>query len=271
MSFFEKTNNQNKYYIYIILPRYDNIYLEKEIEIKIIVSKIIFPHNYLYIYENYKTIVSKHKNEIHDNYILTYSFNFSIPEYPYNLFIFNRITLHSYIKVCEKLKTNHKINFLCSSSYLKRIKEWGSIWKKNKYIIDKTNETIYKNIYNNILSSSSSFQDDNSKTDYDETKNLSSISPHCLLSKQLNEKRYYFEKISSIEKEDNENLFSIYKLIKYYFKIEKEEKEEKEEKYKCKILENEEIYLNFLNKRPNYDYIDKCIEYFNNDNYKIII
>lgn len=269
MSFFEKTNNQHKYYVYIILPKYDNVNIDSSVnsvelksiertshvEIKIIISKIIIPHNYSYIYENYKTIVKKYKEDIHDSSILTYFFDFPLPVYPYNLFLFNRLTLHSYIKVCESLKKiNHKINFLCSSNYLKRTKEWGSVWKKNKYIIDKTSETMYTNTYNRIFSS---IQDGITKKDSGKTLTNE-------ISKK-NEKKH-FEKIFSVDKEDNENLFSIYKLSKYYFNINKEN-----EYYKCQIFDQEENYLNCINKRPNYDYIDECIEYFNNENYKIII
>ena len=261
MSFFEKSNNQNKYYVYIILPKYDNTNTEifdikrsdtednSKIDIKIIISKMIIPHNYSYIYDNYDTIVKKYKEEIHNAYILTYYFKFSLPVYPYNLFIFNRINLHSYLDVCDKIKNinregkNRQINFLCSSSYLKRIKEWGSTWKKNKFIIDKTNETMVINMYNRILSS---LQEGNTK------KTISDL-----------EKSFPFEKDSK----DNENLFSIYKLSKYYFSINKENNEI----YTCKLIDDEENYINSINKRPNYDYIDMCLEYFGNENYKIII
>lgn len=263
MSFFEKTNNQNKYYVYIILPRYDintenseiieltpNVEDNSIINIKIIISKMIIPHNYSYIYDNYNTIVKKYKEEIHNTYILKYSFDFSLPVYPYNLFILNRINLHAYLDVCETIKNINKegktrqINFLCNSSYLKRTKEWGSTWKKNKFIIDKTNETMVINMYNRILSS---LQEGNTK------KTISDL-----------EKSFPFEK----ESKDNENLFSIYKLSKYYFSI---NKDVNNKIYKCKLIDDEENYINSINKRPNYDYIDMCLEYFGNENCKIII
>ena len=264
MSFFEKSNNQNKYYAYIVLPKYDNTNHEtslntdkfpsvenmSKIDIKIIVSKMIIPHNYSYIYDNYDTIVKKYKEEIHNTYVLTYCFDFSLPEYPYNLFIFNRITLHAYLDVCEKIKNinregkNRQINFLCSSSYLKRTKEWGSTWKKNKFTIDKANDTMVMNMYNRILSS---LQEGNTK------KTISNL-----------EKSFPFEKDSK----DNESLFSIYKLSKYYFSI---NKDINNQTYTCKLIDDEENYINSINKRPNYDYIDICLEYFGNENYKIII
>lgn len=279
MSFFEKTNNNNKCYVYIVLPKYETANIEDvskntEIQVKIIVSKIIIPHNYSYIYENYKTIVKKHKEDIYDTYILTYFFDFTIPEYPYNLFVFNRITLHSFLKVCKKIGKMknmdvRQINFLCSSSYLKRTKEWGPIWKKNKYTIDKTNETMY-NMCNRILSS---LQKGN-------TEDTSRITKKTIAD---------LEKSSEKENRDNENLFSIYTLSKYYFNI----KKEKENFYKCEFANKESNYklvtdetdphlyvnsrsseenlVNYLNKRPNYDYIDYCIEHFGNENYKIII
>jgi len=271
MSFFEKTNNNNKCYVYIVLPKYETVNIEDiskslKIEVKIIISKIIIPHNYNYIYENYKTIVKKYKDDIYDTYILTYFFDFIIPEYPYNLFVFNRLTLHSFLKVCKNIENIKKmdmrqINFLCSSSYLKRTKEWGPIWKKNKYTIDKTNEAMY-NMCNRILSS---------------------------LQKENTEDTYKVKKIADLEKssdKENENLFSIYTLSKYYFNI----KKEKENFYKCELINksntnengndshlclqsklSEENLVNYLNKRPNYDYIDNCIEYFSNENYKMII
>lgn len=271
MSFFEKTNNQNKYYIYIILPKYDNVEYKSEntcnIDVKIIISKIVIPYNYSYIYENYKTIIKKYKDDIHDTYSLIYSFNFSLPVYPYDLFIFNRISLHSYIKVCENIKNINckeekvktyfpsssksgnilQINFLCNLSYLKRTKEWGPIWKKNKFIIDKTNENIHTNMYNRILAS---LQEGNTK------KTIAD------LGKTSTEKNIFEKEL----KEDNENLFSIYKLSKYYFDIVSENNY-----YKCELLDTEENFINNINKRPNYDYIDKCLEYFENENYKIII
>jgi hypothetical protein len=265
MSFFEKTNNNNKCYVYIVLPKYEIANTEEvsknvETEVKIIISKIIIPHNYSYIYENYKTIAKKYKEDIYESYILTYFFDFVIPEYPYNLFIFNRITLHSFLKVCKKIEKIknmdvRQINFLCSSSYLKRTKEWGSIWKKNKFIIDKTNETMY-NMCNRILSS---LQKGNTEDTSRVTKKT-------------------FADLSEKDNKDNENLFSICTLSKYYFNT----KKEKENFYKCELMNNypnskhltdgtEDNSMNYINKRPNYDYIDNCIEYFGNENYKIII
>lgn len=262
MSFFDKTNNNNKCYVYIVLPKYETVNTEEisksvETEVKIIISKIIIPHNYSYIYENYKTIVKKYKEDIYESYILTYFFDFEIPEYPYNLFIFNRITLHSFFKVCKKIENrknidSRQINFLCSSSYLKRTKEWSLNWKKNKFTIDKTNETMI-NMCNRILSS---------------------------LQKGNIEERNKGQKktITDLSEKDNENLFSIYTLSKYYFNT----KKENEYFYKCTIINDnpnlkhlteyiEDNSTNYLNKRPNYDYIDNCIEYFENENYKIII
>ena len=148
-----------------------------------------------------------------------------------------------------------QINFLCSSSYLKRTKEWGPIWKKNKFIIDKTNETMY-NMCNRILSSlQKANKEENSKT----TKKT-------------------IADLSEKDNKDNENLFSIQTLTSYYFST----KKEKENFYRCQLINNEsncnsfideteENSVNYLNKRPKYDYIEKCIEYFVNENYKIII
>jgi hypothetical protein len=150
--FFKSKNNQSKYFIYFLVFK---DYLnendennENKITIKILITNTLILHDLNYIINNYETII---KNELeykvfkHYNYI--FNFDEKIPKYPYDLFLINRILLYSFIylfnddKNLNQVLYKEKINIISNINYLKRIKDWSENWKKNRYSIEKYQNT----------------------------------------------------------------------------------------------------------------------------------
>ena len=157
--FFKSKNNQNKNYVYILVdkPIFENEF--NKILVKIIVSNSLILHDISYIMNNYNKIVeNKINNKIIEHEILTYEFKDKIPSYPYDMFYMNRVLLHSFLHICNNIKIiknlifKEKINFISNNNYLKRVKDWNSNWKKNRFSIEK-----YQNINNHEINSESIF------------------------------------------------------------------------------------------------------------------
>ena len=172
--FFKSKNNQNKYYIYLLTskPYFQENENEDEdedededeenenetckIKIKVIVSKSLILQDLSYIVNNYNLILENElENKIIEHYDLIYNLNQTIPRFPYDLFFINRILLHSFLYICQNIKSieqivlKEKVNIISNSNYLKRIKDWSENWRKNRYSIDK-----YPNISSDVVSES---------------------------------------------------------------------------------------------------------------------
>ena len=158
--FFKSKNNQNKYFIYLLISKLkcDSDY--NLIETKIIITKHLILHDFNYILNNYDTIIAnelEYKIIEHEKY--NYTFHEDIfksieyPKYPYDIFILNRILLHSldYFmnnnKSIKEILYKEKINIISNLNYLKRLKDWNANWKKNRYCIEK-----YQNVNENTES-----------------------------------------------------------------------------------------------------------------------
>ena len=153
--FFKLKNNQNKYFIYFLIKKEYNEtdnYSKKNnfIETKIIISKNLILHDLNYILNNYYSIVkNQDEYKIIEHTVLKYYFNENIfkeinfPKYPYDIFILNRILLHSFNYIMDNNQSvkeilyKEKINIVSNMNYLKRIKDWNINWKKNRYSIEK--------------------------------------------------------------------------------------------------------------------------------------
>ena len=244
--FFKSKNNQNKYFIYLLISK-DDIY-KNYIYTKIIITKSLILHDLNYILINYENII---KNELEykiiEHCILTYNFNdldkmnnedvnkntFEMPIYPYDIFITNRVLLHSFLQIIKNksikdILFKEKIHIVSNMNYLKRIKDWSASWKKNRYSIEK-----YK--------ISSEFNTESKKYESTETYGNASL-------------------IDSI--------FSINTLSQYYFNIvEEDESENKcQHTFKCKSMQYEEKSLfERSSERPNTDLIEECTLYFEED------
>ena len=169
--FFKSKNNVNKYFIYLLISK-DNSESDCNIvKTKIIITKSLILHDLNYIISNYDTIINNEMEyKIIEHYTLTYNFLDNFPIYPYELFIINRVLLHSFLhtmsnKYVKEILMNEKINIVSNINYLKRVKDWSINWKKNRFSIEKyqisneINESIfsinslsqyYFNIENNI-------------------------------------------------------------------------------------------------------------------------
>ena len=239
--FFKSKNNQNKYFIYLLILKDD---IDKNyIYTKIIITKSLILHDLNYIINNYENII---KNELEykiiEHCILTYNFElneevntnfFEMPKYPYDIFITNRVLLHSFLQIINNksikdILFKEKIHIVSNINYLKRIKDWNTSWKKNRYSIEK-------------YQSSSEFNTESKKYESSESSNSISV-------------------IDSI--------FSIHTLSQYYFNIIEEELSENnsQNKFKCKPMSYEEKSLfERSSERPNTDLIENCTLYFEED------
>ena len=240
--FFKSKNNQNKYFIYLLISKDD---IDKNyIYTKIIITKSLILHDLNYILNNYENII---KNELEykiiEHCILTYNFElsqgevntnfFEMPKYPYDIFITNRVLLHSFLKIINNksikdILFKEKIHIVSNINYLKRIKDWSTSWKKNRYSIEK-------------YQSSSEFNTETKKYESSESSN----------------------RISVID-----SIFSIHTLSQYYFNIIEEELSENnsQNKFKCKPMSYEEKSLfERSSERPNTDLIENCTLYFEED------
>ena len=154
--FFKSKNSQNKYFIYFLIKKEkdsdiidfnDNEY--NFIQTKIIITKHFILHDFNYIFNNYDSIVNNQNYKIIEHNILKYYFDeelykgYDFPKYPYDIFVLNRILLHSFNYIMDNNKYvkdilyKEKINIVSNINYLKRIKDWNSNWKKNRYSIEK--------------------------------------------------------------------------------------------------------------------------------------
>ena len=140
--FFKSKNNNNKYFIYFLILK-DNINWNI-IKTKLIVTKSLILHDLNYIVNNYENIINnelEYKIIEHDTF--TYKFEDEFPKYPYDIFITNRVLLHSFLyfinnnKLIKNILFNEKIHIISNINYLKRIKDWNNNWKKNRYSIEK--------------------------------------------------------------------------------------------------------------------------------------
>lgn len=156
LQFFKSKNSQNKYFIYFLIKKEkdsdiidfnDNEY--NFIQTKIIITKHFILHDFNYIFNNYDSIVNNQNYKIIEHNILKYYFDeelykgYDFPKYPYDIFVLNRILLHSFNYIMDNNKYvkdilyKEKINIVSNINYLKRIKDWNSNWKKNRYSIEK--------------------------------------------------------------------------------------------------------------------------------------
>jgi len=155
--FFKSKNNQNKYFIYFLIKREkkdnniknlnDNDY--NFIKTKIIITNNFILHDFNYIINNYDSIINNINYKILEHCILEYNFDDELfkdckyPPYPYDIFVLNRILLHSFNYIMDNNKyvkdilLKEKINIISNMNYLKRIKDWNNNWKKNRYSIEK--------------------------------------------------------------------------------------------------------------------------------------
>ena len=157
--FFKSKNNQNKYFIYLLITKgkddvdtinrnYNSDY--NFIETKIIITKHLILHELSYILNNYYTIINNElEYKIIDHNIYKYYFEkdvfkgLELPKYPYDIFILNRVLLHSFNYIMKNNKSireilfKEKIHIVSNINYLKRLKDWNSNWKKNRYSIEK--------------------------------------------------------------------------------------------------------------------------------------
>uniref|UniRef100_A0A6C0I578 Uncharacterized protein n=1 Tax=viral metagenome TaxID=1070528 RepID=A0A6C0I578_9ZZZZ len=240
--FFRSKNNQNKYYIYLLLnkPNKPNDINEDDIneynnedktEIKeipektnntrittyIIVTKNIIMHDFNYIINNIDKLIEQElEYKIVEYHALQYNICNEIPSYPYDIFYNNRILLHAFFYACNNINsiksiiTNEKVNIVCNSNYLKRIKDWSSHWRKNRYSIEK-----YQNLSNETSS---------------------------------------------------ETLFSIHTLSDLYFNIDTISIDNNKSTFQCTSMSLEEkSTFERISERPNTDYIEKCYQYFEDD------
>lgn len=170
--FFKSKNNQNKYFIYFLISKvnkYTNIIDDDNfIETKILITTNLILHDFNYILNNYDLIVNNDLDyKIVEHNIYKYYFKKDIfkdidsPKYPYDLFILNRILLHSFYYIMKNnnyikdILFKEKIHIVSNMNYLKRIKDWNSNWKKNRYSIEKyqnSNENTESIFSINILS-----------------------------------------------------------------------------------------------------------------------
>lgn len=273
--FFKLKNNQNKHYIYLLISKDKNNHdnentqhydcvkktnFKQVIFTKILITQNLILHDLSYILNNYDTVINnKSEYKIIDNITLGYFFKNKFPEYPYDLFYINRILLHSFIYVCEHIKTfdniiNDKVYFISNNNYLKRISDWSPTWKKNRYSIEKYQNNL--KFKEHVLFRSSS----RNNSEYSDTNNLNITN-------------------------DNKSVFSINELVKYYFDIfeynsnnldsgHNSDSIEKQlsidncsdthsKKFECvPMLLNDESLFERTLERPNTDYIEKCFPYF---------
>jgi|LauGreDrversion4_2_1035121.scaffolds.fasta_scaffold03997_7 hypothetical protein len=242
--FFRSKNNQNKYYIYLLLNKPNKINeinkineddnkeegsqsettLEKEVKTNntrittyIIVTKNIIMHDFNYIINNIDKLIEQElEYKIIECHTLQYNIDHEIPNYPYDIFYNNRILLHAFLYACKNINSikniisNEKVNIVCNSNYLKRIKDWSSNWRKNRYSIEK-----YQNLSNETSS---------------------------------------------------ESLFSIHTLSDLYFNINEIIIENNKSTFQCTSMSLEEkSTFERISERPNTDYIEKCYQYFEDD------
>jgi hypothetical protein len=236
-SFFKSKNNNNKYYIYILINKnkynFNNLNNINEIEsinddnniiIHIIITKFIILQELSYIVNNIELIKNDTENKILNYFTYTYHFNDMKFVYPYEMFINNRILLHSFYHICKHVDViqnilfKEKVYFISNMNYLKRIKDWSINWKKNKYSIEKYQQ---ENLYNN-----------------------------------------------------NDHIFSIHNLSKYYFNINNIDTESNNKNYEneynklfyCKSMTlDEKSIFERISERPNTDLIENCMIYFEED------
>jgi hypothetical protein len=154
--FFKSKNSQNKYFIYFLIKKEkdsDIIDFNKNeynfIQTKIIITKHFILHDLNYIFNNYDSIINNQNYKIIEHNILKYYFDeelykgYDFPKYPYDIFVLNRILLHSFNYIMDNNKYikdilfKEKINIVSNINYLKRIKDWNLNWKKNRYSIEK--------------------------------------------------------------------------------------------------------------------------------------
>ena len=245
--FFKSKNSQNKYFIYFLIKKEkdsDIIDFNNNeynfIQTKIIITKHFILHDLNYIFNNYDSIINNQNYKILEHNILKYYFDeelykgYDFPKYPYDIFVLNRILLHSFNYIMDNNKyvkdilSKEKINIVSNINYLKRIKDWNLNWKKNRYSIEK-------------YQSSSEFNTETKKYESSESSN----------------------RISVID-----SIFSIHTLSQYYFNIIEEELSENnsQNKFKCKPMSYEEKSLfERSSERPNTDLIENCTLYFEED------
>ena len=154
--FFKSKNSQNKYFIYFLIKKEkdsDIIDFNNNeynfIQTKIIITKHFILHDLNYIFNNYDSIINNQNYKILEHNILKYYFDeelykgYDFPKYPYDIFVLNRILLHSFNYIMDNNKyvkdilSKEKINIVSNINYLKRIKDWNLNWKKNRYSIEK--------------------------------------------------------------------------------------------------------------------------------------
>jgi hypothetical protein len=146
MSFFKSNNNQNKYYVYLLVNKSNLDSNENNsITTKVLISKSLILHEFSYLINNFEKLTNeqneREQNKIIHSFTLNYNFKYNLPSYPYDLFYINRILLYSFMYICEdtlvKDLLKEKIHFISNINYLKRIKDWSVNWKKNRFSIEK--------------------------------------------------------------------------------------------------------------------------------------
>lgn len=273
--FFKSKNNQNKYFIYLLISK-ENV--DKNfINTKIIITKSLILHDLNYILNNYETIIENElEYKIIEHCVLTYNFNtpedssslvslnnqnekefnkiFKIPMYPYDMFITNRVLLHSFLQIINSksikdILFKEKIHIVSNMNYLKRIKDWSPSWKKNRYSIEKYQSSSHdlSRMREEPLSNLG-----HSTKIRDET--LCSAQGACPSTDN-----------NTVSKDSNhEPIFSIQTLSQYYFNIDNHY--ECKNTFICKPMSYEEKSLfERSSERPNTDLIEICSKYFEED------
>jgi len=155
--FFKSKNNLNKYFIYLLITKGkdDTDTIENDldynfIETKIIITKNLILHDLNYILNNYETIINNElEYKIIEHCVYKYCFEKDVfnglefPKYPYDIFVLNRVLLYSFYYIMKNnisvkdILLKEKIHIVSNMNFLKRIKDWNSNWKKNRYSIEK--------------------------------------------------------------------------------------------------------------------------------------
>jgi hypothetical protein len=286
--FFKFKNNQNKYYVYLLISKdkqdkpnkntqheeYENVLFTGTTDIslteykqiiytKILITQNLILHDLTYILNNYDTIVNNSEYKIIENITLGYFFKNTFPEYPYDLFYTNRVLLHSFIYVCEYIKSvqnifKDKVYFISNNNYLKRIRDWSPSWRKNRYSIEKYQNNL--KFKEHVLLCSSSR---NTSEQSDTNNNANEMNDNSKSVFSINDlvKCYFdiFEYNSSnhLESEHENTLKNKYSFVS------SGHTETCFKKFECvPVLLNDESLFERTLERPNTDYIEKCFPYF---------